>query len=184
MTDVIEPFEIAIDQVVLDDPARDDAEQRALAALAHYQEHDSGYSTIQSTRPQTIGYDMTDSPAGQAAWILEKLWAWTDCDGHPENVLTRDEILDSRMMHWVSTAATPSARLYWDSFTTFRPRPVPVPTGVAAFPGETLPAIRRWCEPLSPQPQHWTDLPRGGHFAAFEQPGLHVDDVRAFFGGL
>ncbi len=77
---------------------------------------DSGYSTQQQTRPQTLGYGLADSPAGQLAWILEKFWAWTDCDGHPENVLTRDEMLDNVMLYWVTGSATSSARIYWESF--------------------------------------------------------------------
>ena len=77
---------------------------------------DSGYSKQQSTRPQTLGYGLTDSPSGQAAWILEKFWAWTDCDGHPENILSRDELLDNVMLYWVTATAASSARLYWESF--------------------------------------------------------------------
>ncbi|MGI9598042.1 MAG: epoxide hydrolase family protein, partial [Acidimicrobiales bacterium] len=117
-----------------DDTPETDAETRVVAAIAHYQDWDSGYSKQQSTRPQTLGYGLSDSPAGQAAWILEKFWAWTDCDGHPENVLSRDEMLDNIMFYWLNTAATSSARLYWESFGKFRPSPVTIPTGVAAFP--------------------------------------------------
>ncbi|MEM8925910.1 MAG: epoxide hydrolase family protein [Actinomycetota bacterium] len=165
-----------------DDPADDGpAEQAVRAALDHYQEWDSGYSKQQATRPQTLGYGLTDSPAGQAAWILEKFWAWTDCDGHPENALGRDEMLDNIMLYWVNAAATSSARLYWESFGRYRPDAVHVPTGVAAFPAEILPASRRWAERLYRDLRHWTEMPRGGHFAAFEQPELFVDDVRSFF---
>ena len=156
----------------------------AMKALAHYRNWDSGYSKQQATRPQTLGYGLTDSPAGQAAWILEKFWAWTDCDGHPENALTRDEMLDNIMLYWCNAAAVSSARLYWESFGRFRPEPVSVPTGVAAFPKEILPAAREWCEPVYPQLTHWTDMDRGGHFAAFEQPELFTEDVRAFFASL
>jgi pimeloyl-ACP methyl ester carboxylesterase len=159
----------------------DEREQRARAALDHYRQWDSGYSKQQSTRPQTLGYGLTDSPAGQAAWILEKFWARTDCDGHPENALSRDEMLDNIMLYWINAAAASSARLYWESFGRFVPNPVTIPTGVAAFPKEILPAMRPWCEPLYTDIRHWTDLDRGGHFAAFEQPELFVDDVRAFF---
>jgi pimeloyl-ACP methyl ester carboxylesterase len=158
-----------------------ETEQRARAALEHYRQWDSGYSKQQSTRPQTLGYGLTDSPAGQAAWILEKFWAWTDCDGHPENALSRDEMLDNIMLYWTNAAATSSARLYWESFGRYRPNPVGIPTGVAAFPKEILPASRPWCEQLYTDIRHWTDFDRGGHFAAFEQPELFVEDVRAFF---
>jgi pimeloyl-ACP methyl ester carboxylesterase len=156
-------------------------EQRALAAMAQHRRWGTGYSKQQSTRPQTLGYGLVDSPVGQLAWIVEKFWAWMDCDGHPENVLSRDELLDNVMVYWVSGTGASSARLYWESFDSFaEPGRVEIPTGVAAFPKEILPAPRRWCENAY-HITHWTTMPRGGHFAAFEQPALFVDDVRAFF---
>jgi pimeloyl-ACP methyl ester carboxylesterase len=156
-------------------------EQEAVAALAHYEQWDSGYSKQQSTRPQTVGYGLTDSPAGQLAWIVEKFWAWTDCDGHPENALSRDELLDNVMMYWATASAASSARLYWESFRFFGELPsVELPTGIAAFPKEIFRAPRHWCE-ANYNITHWTDMPRGGHFAAFEQPELFVEDVRRFF---
>ena len=98
---------------------------------------DSGYSKQQSTRPQTLGYGLADSPAGQAAWILEKIWAWTDCDGHPENALTRDEMLDNIMLYWLTGTGASSARLYWESFRIGSgPSAVTVPTGCSIFPKE------------------------------------------------
>src|SRR6516165_8595021 len=157
-------------------------EKRALAGLKHYVDLDSGYSKQQSTRPQTLGYGLTDSPSGQAAWILEKFWAWTDCNGHPENIFSRDELLDNVMLYWVTATAASSARLYWESFGQRRAaHTVTVPTGVAAFPKEIITPVRRWMEPNFKNIQHWSEMPRGGHFAAFEQPELFVRDVRAFF---
>ncbi|MEO8813848.1 MAG: epoxide hydrolase family protein [Mycobacterium sp.] len=156
------------------------AEEAALAGLAHYERWDSGYSKQQATRPQTLGYGLTDSPVGQLAWIVEKYWSWTDCDGHPENALGRDEMLDNVMLYWLTASATSSARLYWESFRTGALPTVSLPTGVAAFPKEILRAPRSWCESQYNITQ-WTDMPRGGHFAAFEQPELFVDDVRKFF---
>ena len=86
--------------------------------MKYYNGWDSGYSKQQGTRPQTVGYGLTDSPVGQMTWILEKFWSWTDCNGHPENVLTRDELLDNVMLYWLSANAASSARLYWESFRT------------------------------------------------------------------
>ncbi|MGW0158946.1 epoxide hydrolase family protein [Mycobacterium sp. NPDC003323] len=158
-----------------------DEDQRAFAALKHYQKWEAGYSKQQSTRPQTIGYGLVDSPVALLAWIVEKFWSWSDCDGHPENVFGRDELLDNVMLYWVTRSGTSSARLYWESFNAFgKPDPVRLPTGVAAFPAEILRSPRPWCEAHYNITQ-WTTMPRGGHFAAFEQPELLVDDIRAFF---
>jgi len=161
-------------------------EQRALAGLQHYRKQDSGYSMQQATRPQTLAYGLTDSPAGQAAWILEKFQAWTDCQGDPLSLFSRDELLDNVMLYWVTASAASSARLYWESFGPGRRRvhKVSVPTGVAVFPKEIVTPVRRWMESDFSDIRHWTEMPRGGHFAAFEQPELFVDDVRAFFRGL
>jgi epoxide hydrolase len=118
----------------------------------------------------------------QLAWIVEKFWSWTDCNGHPENVLSRDELLDNVMMYWVTGSGASSARMYWESMATgFRAAArVELPTGVASFPKEIGHPPRHWCEP-NYHITHWTTMPRGGHFAAFEQPDLFVEDVRAFF---
>jgi pimeloyl-ACP methyl ester carboxylesterase len=156
-------------------------EQRALAAMAEHRRWGTGYSKQQSTRPQTVGYGLVDSPVAQLAWIIEKFWSWMDCDGHPENVLSRDELLDNVMMYWATGSGASSARLYWESLSAFaKAARVELPTGVAAFPKEVLPAPRSWCE-RAYNITHWTDMPRGGHFAAFEQPELFVDDLRNFF---
>ena len=156
-------------------------EQQALAAYAQHRRWGTGYSKQQSTRPQTLGYGLVDSPVGQLAWIVEKFWAWTDCDGHPENALSRDQLLDNVMLYWATGSGASSARLYWESFSSFiTDGRVELPTGVAAFPKEILRTPRRWCE-AAYNITHWSTMPRGGHFAAFEQPDLFVDDVRAFF---
>jgi epoxide hydrolase len=163
----------------LDNPTQE--EQEALKAFDYYQQWDSGYSKQQSTRPQTLGYGLVDSPVGQLAWIVEKFWAWMDCDGHPENVLTKDELLDNVMLYWLTASGASSARLYWESFNFFGGFDrVDLPTGIASFPKEILKAPRSWCEP-GYNITHWTTMPRGGHFAAFEQPELFVDDVSTFF---
>jgi pimeloyl-ACP methyl ester carboxylesterase len=159
-------------------------EQGALASMQHYQDWDSGYSKQQSTRPQTVGYGLVDSPAGQAAWILEKFWAWTDCNGHPENVLSRDELLDNVMLYWLPATGASSARLYWESFRNPTLLPVPVPTGCSIFPKEIFRCSRRWAEKRYTDLRYWNELERGGHFAAFEQPELYVREVRDCFRGL
>ena len=163
------------------------AEQAALAALDRAPAAGArGYSKQQSTRPQTLGYGLVDSPAGQAAWILEKFWAWTDCDGHPENVLTRDELLDNVMLYWLPAPARrrpgSTGRASGDSRAA---EPVAVPTGVSIFPKEIFrPVPRAGRERLFTDIRYWNELDRGGHFAAFEHPDAFVDELRAFFRGL
>jgi pimeloyl-ACP methyl ester carboxylesterase len=125
-----------------------------------------------------------DSPVAQLAWIVEKFWAWTDCDGHPENALSRDEMLDDVTMYWVTGSGASSARLYWESFASFGSiGRVELPTGIALFPKEISRPPRAWCE-ANYNITHWTAMPRGGHFAAFEQPESFVEDVRKFFATL
>ena len=154
--------------------------RHAIESLQRYQQFDSGYRQQQATRPQTLGYGLADSPSGQAAWILEKFWSWTDCDGHPENVLERDEMLDNIMVYWVNNSATSSARLYWESAGGIRPS-VDVPTGFSSFPAEILPPVREWCETKYSNITFWNEHDKGGHFAAFEQPLAFVNDVRECF---
>jgi len=158
-----------------------EAEQSSMDGFTHYQTWESGYSKEQSTRPQTVGYGLVDSPAGQAAWIVEKFWAWTDCDGHPENALTRDELLDNVMLHWLPATGASSARLYWESFSDLDLHPVEVPVGCSIFPKEIFRMSRRWAEGRFTDLRYWNELDRGGHFAAFEQPTTFVDELRAFF---
>ncbi len=157
-------------------------EQDAIKAQQFYQDWDSGYSKQQSTRPQTLGYGLTDSPAGQAAWIVEKFYQWTDCQGHPENVLSRDELLDNVMMYWINACGASSARLYWESFGRGGGGgDITVPSGVSMFPKEIFRASKRWVERRFKDLRHYNTLDRGGHFAAFEQPELFVGELRASF---
>ena len=162
-----------------------DRERRALDGARYYDEWDSGYSKQQSTRPQTLGYGLVDSPAAQAAWILEKFWQWTDCNGHPENAIARDELLDNVMLYWLTASGASSARLYWESFGKAFARPhertVALPTGCSIFPKEIVPTPRSWAERRYTNIVYWNELERGGHFAAFEQPELFVAEVRACF---
>ena len=158
-----------------------EAERQSLGAMDEHRRWGTGYSTQQSTRPQTLGYGLADSPAAQAAWILEKFWAWSDCDGHPENVFSRDELLDNVMFYWLPAAGASSARLYWESFRSRNVEPVRVPAGASLFPKEIFRPSRRWAEQRFTDLRYWNELDRGGHFAAFERPALFVDEVRAAF---
>jgi epoxide hydrolase len=156
-------------------------EQRAIESYTYYRRWDSGYSKEQSTRPQTVGYGLVDSPAALCAWIVEKFWAWTDCDGHPEKALTRDELLDNVMLYWLPAAGASSARLYWESFNSHAFREVVAPSGCSIFPKDIFGISRRWAETRFTDLRYWNELDRGGHFAAFEQPELFVDELRSFF---
>jgi len=157
-----------------------DEEKDGLAALKFYQDWDSGYSKQQATRPQTVSYALADSPSGQAAWILEKFYAWTDNDGSPEDVLTRDELLDNVMLYWLTESAASSARIYWESFGKTRPGDVDIPMGASIFPKEIMRPSRRWAEKRFKNIVHWNRLDKGGHFAAFEQPELYLNEIRTW----
>jgi pimeloyl-ACP methyl ester carboxylesterase len=156
-------------------------EQASLAGMQFYQEHDSGYSKQQSTRPQTLGYGLADSPIGQAAWILEKFYQWMDCNGHPENIATRDELLDNVMLYWLTDAGASSARIYWESFGSTNQDPVSIPVGCSIYPKEIFRTSERWAKKRFPNLVHFNVLDKGGHFAAFEQPDSFVNELRTCF---
>lgn len=161
-------------------------EQADLAALAWFQREESGYAMEQGTKPQTLGASLHDSPAGLLAWIVEKFRTWSDCGGDPEQVFTREQLLTNATLYWVTGTITSSMRLYREARLAGRddvtPR-VEVPTGVARYPREVLRYPRAWVERRY-NVTHWAEMPRGGHFAAMEQPELFVGDVRDFFGSL
>jgi len=157
-------------------------QEAAVAADMHrFGEEETGYSTEQRTRPQTLGYGLADSPVGQAAWIYEKYYAWSDCRGNPANVFTFDEMLDNIMLYWLPAAGASSGRLYWESMSSFRGAPTDVPCGCSIFPKEVMRPSRRWAERTYRNIVYWNELDRGGHFAAFEQPQLFVEELRACF---
>ncbi len=156
------------------------AERAALDDLSAGTSGD-GYSLEQSTRPQTIGYGLVDSPAALCAWILEKMHAWTDGD-----VLTRDDLLDNLMLYWLPGTGASAARLYWESFAEVQAHfrdgvtdTVGVPVGGSVFPRENPRPSRRWAQRRFTDIRYWNEPARGGHFAAFEQPALFVEEVRA-----
>jgi len=166
-------------------PAPLSEEEKAdLAAMEHFQREESGYALEQGTKPQTLGVALNDSPAGLLAWIVEKFRTWSDCGGHPENSYTRDQLITNAMLYWVTRTITSSARLYWETrhggMWQETPEFVGVPTGVARYPKEVIRFPRAWVE-RQYHVTHWAVMPRGGHFAAMEQPELFVEDLRNFF---
>lgn len=160
-------------------------EQSAMDSLNAFFGKGAGYAQIQASRPQTIGYALADSPVGQAAWIYEKLAAWSDSQGEPEKLFGYDRMLDDIMMYWLTNTATSSARFYWEnSDLAFFVVGINIPVGVTVFPKEIYQAPRSWSEQAYPKLRYWNRVDRGGHFAAFEQPELFSREVRAAFAGM
>ena len=161
-----------------------DDEQADLAAMAHFRRDESAYAQEQGTKPQTLGASLNDSPAGLLAWIVEKFRTWSDCDGDPENAFTRDQLITNVMAYWVTGTVTSSVRLYWElqhaGSGPDAPDFVDVPTGIARYPKEPIRLPRAWIDRRY-RVTLWAVMPRGGHFAAMEQPALFVDDLRTFF---
>ena len=160
------------------------AEQQYLRELAIFLAEETGYQAIQGTRPQTLAFGLTDSPAGLAAWIGEKFRAWSDCGGDPFSVFSRDELLANISLYWLTGAIGSS---FWPYYSrAHNPWPIPagqrieVPTAYAAFPCEILRPPRSLAEQTY-NIQRWTEMPRGGHFAALEQPEALARDIRTFF---
>ena len=159
-----------------------DLEKRAAARMQYYQEKESGYSAIQRTRPQTIGYALADSAVGQMAWILEKFRNWSDCDDSFSG-FSRDALLDTITLYWLTNSAASSARLYWHSFGSMGFDPISLPTGGTIFPKELFQTSRRWAEKRFSNLIYWNEVDTGGHFAALEVPEIFVDEVQACFRG-
>jgi pimeloyl-ACP methyl ester carboxylesterase len=175
-------------------PSRDDAdpevpaERRSRELLGRYRGELSGYAILQSTRPQTLGYALTDSPVGQLAWIAEKFKDWTDSETAPEDAVDRDRLLTNVTLYWLTRTAGSSARLYYETAHAAggwgAPEPPSsAPTGVAVFPRDLALPIRRIAQRTN-EIVRWTEMPLGGHFPAMEAPQLLIDDIRAFFAAL
>src|SRR5712691_434667 len=163
------------------------AEREFLERLDAWEESEGGYSAIQRTKPQTLAFSLNDSPAGLAAWIVEKFRAWSDCGGDVESRFTRDELLTNLTLYWVTETAGSAARMYFEARRHSRPLGlgdrVKVPTGVTLFPNEFAPETpppREWVE-RSYDLRHYRTMPHGGHFPALEEPEALVDELRAFF---
>ncbi|MCX5062371.1 MULTISPECIES: epoxide hydrolase family protein [unclassified Streptomyces] len=161
----------------------DERDVAGLAALKEFQQNEGGYSVLQATRPQTLGYGLTDSPVAQLAWMAEKYWAWTDHDGDLEKVIPRERLLDCVTLAWLCGTGASSARIYWESHNKMALAPVSVPAALAVFPKDAR-MPRAWCEARFTDLRRWTDHASGGHFPALEQPGLLVDELRSFFRAL
>ena len=156
-----------------------DSERARVERIARYMDDGSGYASIQSTRPQTLAYGLTDSPVGQLAWIVERFQEWTHGSEVPEDAVDRDRMLTNVMLYWLTGTAGSSATHYYEvKHSGEWPAPSGVPTGVAVFAEDI--AIRRWAE-QSNTIVHWSEFDRGGHFAAMEAPDLLIADVREFF---
>ncbi|MFD4191125.1 epoxide hydrolase family protein [Amycolatopsis thermoflava] len=159
-------------------------EREALDALAEAESRESGYSAEQSTKPQTVGYGLVDSPVALCAWIVEKYHSWVDTG----SVLTRDQLLDNVSVYWFTRSGASSARLYWESFkqvsewfSKSTSDTVPVPTGCSVFPREVPRPSRRWAARRYTDIRYWNEPERGGHFAALEEPEVWVEEIRNFF---
>ena len=171
------------DETTLSDPQP--AELDALESFQFYNDWDSGYSKQQSTRPQTLGYGLADSPSGQMAWIVEKFAFWMDCERngvrHPENVLTKDQLLDNVTLYWATNSAASSARLYWESFNTPNLNPISRPMALSVFPKEIMRTSERWARGRFHDLVHFNNqFERGGHFAALEVPDILVSELRTW----
>ena len=155
-----------------------------LEAREQWRQDEGGYSHIQDTKPQTLSYGLNDSPAGLAAWIVEKFRSWSDCNGDVERVYTKDELLTNITIYWVTQTIGSSTRIYYESQHTSwnlsQGERIEVLCAVAVFPRDINHPPREWAE-RSYNVQRWTEMPRGGHFAAMEEPELLVQDIREFF---
>ena len=163
-------------------------EQVYLGQLNHFLREETGYQWIQGTRPQTLAFGLTDSPVGLAAWLIEKFRAWTDCNGNPENALSRDEMLANIALYWFTGAIGAS---FWPYYARLHgPWPIPhgttidVPMGYAEFPREILRPPRSLAEKTYTNIKRWSVMAKGGHFAALEQPEALASEIDAFFTGL
>jgi len=161
-----------------------EAEREYLEEGRKWGQEEGGYAAIQATKPQTLAYGLNDSPAGLAAWIVEKFRSWSDCDGDVEKRFSKDELLTNLTIYWATETINSSFRVYYEPL--HKPPPentggrVEVPTGFAMFPKDIVPAPREWAERFF-NVERWTQMPRGGHFAAMEEPELLVEDIRSFF---
>jgi pimeloyl-ACP methyl ester carboxylesterase len=161
------------------------AEQGVLAQLGKYASDGSGYAAIQGTRPQTLGYGLADSPVGQAMWIYEKFREWSDNKGDPAEAISVDHMLDDITLYWLTDTAASSARLYYESFgKDFVRMPLELPVAVSIFKGDFFNPPKAWGDQTYSKLFYWNEVPKGGHFAALEQPELFAAELRKSFAQL
>jgi epoxide hydrolase len=160
---------------------RSEEERRYLALLQHSSEAEGGYAIEQGTKPQTVGYSLTDSPVGQLAWIVEKFKTWSDCGENVESSFSKDELLDNVMVYWLNAAAASSARLYWHSLAASVGSfdEVPAPSAYSRFPADNVALSERWARTRYTDLRYYGTPERGGHFAAYEAPAEFVAEVRS-----
>ena len=173
----------------LDPSTLSEAEKRYMEALKGWSFEEGGYVMIQGSRPQSLGYGLNDSPAGLAAWIVEKFRAWSDCGGDVERSYSKDELLTNITIYWATQTINPSIRTYYEGMHSWSETPprVEAPVGMALFakdPPPDVPLPRETAERFFGDIRSWTEIPRGGHFAAMEEPALLAEDIRAFYRGL
>jgi len=170
-------------EAIMGQPDPTPVEIEDMQGMGHYAAQENGYNLIQSTRPQSLGYGLADSPAMQAAWVVEKFMGWSDCDGHPENVFTKDDLLDNVMTYWMTNSGTSSARLYWEAMADVHTvlEPVPAPTGYSVYPKDIYRVSERVARTRFHDLRYYRRVERGGHFAAFERPESYTDEVRSAF---
>ena len=159
-----------------------EAEKKYLETGKQWQMTEGGYAMIQSTKPQTLGYGLNDSPSGLASWIIEKFYTWSDCNGNLENSFTKDELLTNLTIYWATQTINSAIRIYYETMK-YPPEnsseKVKVPTAAAIFPKDLITAPKEFADRFFNIKQ-WTQMPKGGHFAAMEQPELLANDIRKF----
>jgi pimeloyl-ACP methyl ester carboxylesterase len=165
-------------------------EKIAYQSLSTFFGKNAGYGAMMVTRPQTVGYGLSDSPVGLAAWMYDKFAQWTYSDGEPERSLTKDEMLDDITLYWLTNTAVSSARLYWEnnnnnfSAAAQKTNEISVPVAVTVFPGEIYRAPKSWTQQAYPKLIYFSEVDKGGHFAAWEEPELFAKELRAAFKSL
>ncbi len=163
------------------------SEKRAYESMSTFFGRNAAYGGMMVTRPQTVGYLLSDSPSATAAWLYEKIAEWTDSNGHPQTVLSRDEILDDITIYWLTNTGASSSRFYWEnnnnnfSSAAQKTRDIKVPVAITVFPHEIYRAPESWSKQAYPSLYYFHEASKGGHFAAWEQPQLFAEELRDAF---